>query len=761
MAKVQYSIDLCRELINRVQELKLIIPYRHKRYEAGDVLDLAFTSVWPENKGSGRFRIEKFVGGGFAGQVYRCVLEDLKLSNGGSCRDFKEGNIYAVKIMIPPSRFARFFRNVLYWIAFQAPFSAQVNKGACKAGLIWQKLARIAGKVEFGYDDAVADVYGSFYDEELESYGEIREWVEGRTWRLEADVTPQKRRKWKKIDPRDTGSPEYVAKHQFMYRFVKMLHAMGAPELARQYEWWTMKSQPNALKREGSDDNPLSGLCAVDFRAGLALLPFLPMSIGDFGLIFSGLRRGSLAQFDRCDYKKLREYAAQHEEIFAEYTGMIEALESYDRKYRRSMPDITHHGHRLLVDRSLRADVRKGLVEGYQAADIIDADFGHKLASGGCRFTLFYLLGAIPIVGRLVRKLWGNRLYRQHFTKRIASMQYLSKAIRGAAISRVIEWHRAGRTSERRTNFLSRHPGVFWIQRFMLGFLPIIVHRALAEPSFIVGKIRDSWNFITSFYRDADFREQWLTDLVQEGYEDGMLNMSERDAILAHVKDPFIVKYLKCVAVHFATLPVTQIVSISVGMIAAVWMLMSGDPEKATWTNAVAVFGSIVIIFQIIPISPGSICRGLYVLYLMIRERNFRDYMIAAPLSFVKYIGYLSFPLQMATSYPALARFMAGRWATSAVHIVPVFGEKGALLEHFIFDMFFNFPRIIGRWLKAHIRGFLTLWLLLGVGLLTAAFSWWGVDWKSSMGINLIIGVVGIFILPRVLFYPVLKRKKR
>jgi hypothetical protein len=83
--------------------------------------------------------------------------------------------------------------------------------------------------------------------------------------------------------------------------------------------------------------------------------------------------------------------------------------------------------------------------------------------------------------------------------------------------------------------------------------------------------------------------------------------------------------------------------------------------------------------------------------YLVIRERNFKDYNIAIFLSFFKYIGYLAFPIQMTHSYPVLARFMAGHWATEAVHIIPVFGERGALFEHWVFCLFYNWPLTIAR----------------------------------------------------------------
>jgi hypothetical protein len=40
---------------------------------------------------------------------------------------------------------------------------------------------------------------------------------------------------------------------------------------------------------------------------------------------------------------------------------------------------------------------------------------------------------------------------------------------------------------------------------------------------------------------------------------------------------------------------------------------------------------------------------------------------------------------------------MAGHWSTEAVHVVPVFGERGALLEHKIFNLFYNWPLTIRR----------------------------------------------------------------
>jgi hypothetical protein len=111
--------------------------------------------------------------------------------------------------------------------------------------------------------------------------------------------------------------------------------------------------------------------------------------------------------------------------------------------------------------------------------------------------------------------------------------------------------------------------------------------------------------------------------------------------------------------------------------------------------------GGILVLFQIIPISPGSLARGLYAVGIAVYDRSFKDYNIAVFLSFFKYIGYLAFPIQMTYRYPAISRFMASHFATEIVHIVPVFGERGALLEHWVFCLFYNWPLTIRRRMAA------------------------------------------------------------
>ena len=70
MAK-EYSSAVCRRLADVAEAQRLHRPGRLTRHEAGDRLDLDLTGVAPVWRARACFEVERYVGGGFAGQVYR------------------------------------------------------------------------------------------------------------------------------------------------------------------------------------------------------------------------------------------------------------------------------------------------------------------------------------------------------------------------------------------------------------------------------------------------------------------------------------------------------------------------------------------------------------------------------------------------------------------------------------------------------------------------------------------------------------------
>ncbi len=675
-----------KNLLRTLDDSGLLWRYYPKCYDRDDVIETSVKGIWPANEAQIRLKVERFVGGGFAGQVYKVRLLDIQPAH-GTVKGLRKGDIYAVKIGKPPSSFALRFRNLLYRIAFQASFAPQLISSAVRSGVLWQKLIRRGMCVAFGSETAAVDTYGTFFDSNLRSWGEINEWIEGRNWKFEIDDRVFRRRK------NSAESSEYLRKRYFMNRMVQLCHDMGAYEFARQYEWWTAKSQPNVLKRSENSKTSSEGLTAIDFKAGLVLLPFFPMSPADFKLILEGAARGNLVQFDRGDLNRLEKFILCHRSQFEDLLPAFEELKSVEKIYRSSLTDITHHGVRIFTDPALGRSIVAGAVEGWHRQDFIDDVHVKTLCASPIRFEFYVFLCMIPFIGKFVRRIFGNRRYADHIQYCLFRRGYLYRYLKVKQAGNLLEWQRNGRACDERILRLLDRPFCFWIQHFLFGWLPSKWHRFFAEPRFAWNRIKHIVSYPVKLYFDSVFREKWLIDMVEEGRREGMLTNEEEKKILNHIRDPYIQIYLKALAVHMCTLPVTEIISIAIAVFA---MFHYGNTWTESMVYAVAVFASL----QIIPISPGSLIRGGYVIYLMIRDRNIKNYWIAMVVSFFRIIGYLGFPLQMVTKYPLFARFMAGRWATNIVHIVPVFGERGALLEYTVFDLFFNVPLSIRRWFK-------------------------------------------------------------
>jgi len=688
--------EINRKLETKFLEAGLLRKMRVTRYDAETILEYNVKSLDNRCEGIIKLKIDKFVGGGFAGQVYRVVV----LENSQEIKSLEVGELYAVKILIPPSGASKLFRDVIYRIGFGGQFQLQVNPAASRAGALWQKFIRRAAEIKFGSSDTIVDIYATFVDENLGSCGEISEWVEGRTWQLEVDEYMDKLKLWQKGKLQEDeylGSVEYRTKKVFMRNFVKLLHEIGGHEFARQYEWSTCKSQPNCLKR--SNTKPDEGLVAVDFRAGLALLPFLPMSPGDFKLIFNGILRGSLVQFDRGSLKTLETFITSHKDNFIDMEEQFEELKEMESIYRNSIPDITHNHFKLLYSAKLWNTMLSSSIRGWKVSNLILKENEERLYKNKFLAFWFFIFSLIPLLGKYIIKFCGNSNWRKHYFKLLFNWKYLAKSIKATGAEKAISWYRDERIESETALEIGNSCGKF-LKHLPLSILPIGLHKFLTNSEYF--KERLWFIFVRPFrlYFDAKLRESWLLEMVEEGKKKHILSDDDASVIESQLSEPYIQKYLKSLAVHILTLPITQIVSV---LIAIIYVLTHPEiPRAQSWGIGVGI----IALFQVIPISPGSLARGLYVVYLVIKERDFKNYNIAVFLGFFKYIGYLAFPIQMTYKYPAMARFMAGHWATGAVNMIPVFGENGALAEHWVFGIFYNKPLTIRRQMskRAEIR---------------------------------------------------------
>ena len=170
------------------------------------------------------------------------------------------------------------------------------------------------------------------------------------------------------------------------------------------------------------------------------------------------------------------------------------------------------------------------------------------------------MLGLVPFLGGFVRKLWARDAWRKHYSGILKSIDYFKKAFRGKAIESAIAWHRAGRIDEDSAVRVSYLFGPFF-RHFPCSVLPVGIHKFLTDMDFAKQKLNDILVRPIKLYFDNDLREQWLHDMVADGQAKHIITEEDAALILSRIKEPFIQKYLKSLAVHVCTVPVTQVVT--------------------------------------------------------------------------------------------------------------------------------------------------------------------------------------------------------
>ena len=146
-----------RQLEEEFRATALYRPMKVSRHEVGTELHYQIVGFTGPEEAHIKLVVVRFVGGGFAGQVYQVKVLDIAPEK-ASPEGLVLGGVYAMKVLIPPTAFSRVFRNLIYWIAFQGPFQPQVNPAAARAGVLWQKFFRRAAKIRFNDERAVVDV---------------------------------------------------------------------------------------------------------------------------------------------------------------------------------------------------------------------------------------------------------------------------------------------------------------------------------------------------------------------------------------------------------------------------------------------------------------------------------------------------------------------------------------------------------------------------------------------------------------------------
>lgn len=590
----------------------LLIKPHKRHFDIGEPVQAAVKSVESSaSLSNATFDILRKVGEGYAGQVYQAANQAT-------------GELVALKALRPESKGKERARNLFFRLSFGGNFAPATNESALRYGLIWQTLIRRGAKAAFGDESVIPKPQGYFWSEKLQTFVEIQEWIEG-------------------IIPIPSDSVKNKAKRKFMNDVVGLAENMGAYQLSRQYKWWTILAGANVLERKNGS------LVAVDWRSGIALPFFLPLSPGDIPIILENLKRGHFVNFDYADFEKLNIFIRNHQEEFQDLLPLAEALKELDAKYRSGIKDTT--------------------VADWEREFHMDASHAQELNTSNTAYRAHLALEGMP--NPMLLHLLTSEEQRTHLQRIAMDAEYRKVWFSALKEHDISQWLRQNRITPAKAAELERKDWLY------------ILHKIFITDPFSQ-RITDNKELLTEMEKTSKHvklifskKEQvaWMQKKVEEGLELGLIDPQKANILKTQAQTKGMSKYF------FDLIVVNSLI------------------EAATNPALLYAYTGNVMLTAILmasPVSAGGVFRFAYNLSqspaelaeLLIKKnaapivsRSF-----AAGLSLARGVGVL-FPLpRMAGEFPEMATFLSEYYTVKAAREIPVYGVPGGTLEYYAYQ---------------------------------------------------------------------------
>lgn len=636
--------------------------------------------------GMGSFRVSAFAGSGFAGQVYRADLEGATEAILGT-----SGPV-ALKILRPASQVKLWFRDSLFLLSYQMTFAARLRAPSVRAGQLLNLFIRSAAALEGGAVEMIARPRGYTWDAQLRSYVEIYDWEAGRPQRY----TPDDRLMQRWLNPNTPPAQgEMQRKRAFMDWLVGLCDRLGAEGVARQYIWDTWISQANVLTRT-EVDYPAEFI-AVDWRPGLAVPFFLPLSPAHARLILRGLRRGRTVLFDYLDTAALRRDLNELPKPNKNLKDTLAALLADDAWDRRTRPDLWQSTDAVLCDHARRQAIQAALVSDWQHLGRIAAARATRLKHSRLRFGVHFLLSLLPLLGPWLQSMLDHPGYRWHVRAWLAKPGYRKTYLEAVQARDLAEWIWFGRATQAQATRLAASNGAYLAQKLGLSWMPPVIHRLATDPARRREMLRRAFVQPARLILDEAARLAWLEGVVQVQVERGVLPEPEAAAALRRLRTPRLHGFVRDLGLSFGLEIFSRLLYILLGFY--------GLAAGTFWPLLVAMLG---------PISPSGVVRLAYIggqlLFeapLIWRERKRK--LLAARLSGMliapwRFVGNFCVPVEMFAYEPQIALLVAEYLVYQLVRLIPVFGGRNKLLEYTAFQLTFNLPLSLRRTILSGLR---------------------------------------------------------
>lgn len=656
-------------------EIELCMTPKLRFYLPGEEIATEVFSPKGNSLGTFNFIVESYAGSGFAGQVYKAKLVQTSRLHSGIAGQF------AIKILRPTNRWKEWFRDALFFLSYQTVFAPRVRDTAVRAGLLTNLIIHHAATCADGEFSMFANPVGYFWDSYLTSYAEIYSWETGRTQKYTPDKGKIIRWLTRRKDP---SQNEMERKRFFMDWLVSLCNKVGAEGVARQYEWDTWIAQANVLTR-ASYSNEVSEFVAVDWRPGLAVPFFLPLSPAHAKLIWHAVRHGRLVLFDYLNVPKLREYCSLNQANNDEFQQLVDNLvDDYDA-YHTTVPDLWQSGGQVILDPEKWTKLRFGLVDDWLRLQRITPDYAGRIQNHSPEFLMHFVFSGIPFIGSKIQKIIANSSYQQHLRSLLKSSMYRRIYFQSVRSHDLIEWQWENRITMQTSPIISRSIGLYLLQKIILSWMPVFIHRLLADSSYAVSLLNIWFWQPLQLLINKQVRQQWIKKILQSQTWRGIINADEAAILLCQLEEGYMQSFLRDLGFVAGLEIFSRLLYIILGVY--------GVYQGSYLLFLLAILG---------PISPSGLIRTAFIgiqlffeLPVIIKKRNLK--LLAARLGGLitapwRFIGNFCVLVEMYAYNPQASLLIADYFVSKLVKNVPVFGGKGKLLEYKAFQLVFNLP---------------------------------------------------------------------
>ncbi len=426
-------------------------------------------------------------------------------------KDTNTGIKYAEKVFKSKRGFSKIFRDVIYFLSFQAPFPYGTSESATRAAFYRRKVVRDLTEFWYGIP-LVADAIYTRWDTHTKSYVLGTEYIDGcgpKPGQFDPHLFRNLARKYlyllvKAITKRDIKRARL---HEWEIEKVTTVldglrdkfHRAGFIGLEWQVDKRLSISTSNVLK-DKSDRWML-----IDMESGMPAL-VLPR------YIWLSIKTGKFPLFDDVDFTKLHEYLEINrvdiinefgETRFQHLLANIQQLEYYTKRWKSSELAVFRHRSRVITDSQLISTIRSDTVENWYRTGRISAKTGNILLSSYLLFSLyvdFYLikrtsLGLVTVIlsitGVIRNALFGIYTAVRLIFSAFIKEEYLRYMALSYVSSEVDDWQKSGRLTESEAQELRRDMRSPEVVEYLKGFTIHVTLKLIDLP--FVGNLVIVW----------------------------------------------------------------------------------------------------------------------------------------------------------------------------------------------------------------------------------------------------------------------------